>query len=256
MKKKGKIIFNFFILIVIFSILFLMYKYGYMYSQQIYNFSENYFGIFSFLILLIVILDILFIFLNNPKKKILYKTRLFFGIIFIISSVTSYVLLYLKYKGILDEFNIINMCLFKYNFGFLMTYFITYIYNNFNLNYVYAVCGVLIFISLFFLTGKEIIAFIKYIIKCNNKRKALKMKKVLLKQIEAQIEVKEKLITDSIDDYEKHNLYVDQTIREKVEKAIENDTLPVKISIEEYESNNSDKDKKEKNNDDLGKEKD
>ena len=80
----------------------------------------------------------------------------------------------LKYFDKLNETNIIDVRIMKYNFGFLITYFITYIFSAFKLNYIFAVFSVIIFISLFFLIGKEIGQTIRYFIKMQKKKRGTK----------------------------------------------------------------------------------
>lgn len=59
------------------------------------------------------------------------------------------------------------------------------------------------------------------------------MKKALLAQMQTQIAIKETLETQKADEYEKQNIILDTVIKEKVEEAIENDKLPLKIVIED-----------------------
>lgn len=200
-------------------------------------FSKNYFGIFTIPAVIIIFLDIFFTFISSKKKRIFYKTRLLFAIIFTISISVLFILGSLKYFNKLNELNIIETCLMKYKIGFLMTYLITYIFDSYKLNYVLIFFSFLIFISLFFLIGKEIIGFIKYIIKCQRRREALKVKKALLEQMQTQIAIKETLETQKADEYEKQNIILDTVIKEKVEEAIEKDKLPVKIVIENLDEN-------------------
>lgn len=196
-------------------------------------FGKNYFGIFMIPAVLIVFLDIFFTFVSSKKKRIFYKTRLFFTIIFAMSVSVVFVLSTLKYFDKLNEFNIIETCLMKYKLGFLMTHFIVYIFDNYKFNYVIIFFSFLIFISLFFLVGKEVSGFIKYVIRCKRRREALRMKKALLAQMQTQIAIKETLETQKADEYEKQNIILDTVIKEKVEEAIENDKLPLKIVIED-----------------------
>ena len=112
-----------------------------------------------------------------------------------------------------------------------MTYFITYIFENFRLNYIFAISSILIFISLFFLIGKEISHTIKYFIRW--RREALKLEKALLAQMQTQIAIKENLEEKKAVEYEKQNIILETVIKEKVEKAIEKDILPLEKNEEE-----------------------
>ena len=114
-----------------------------------------------------------------------------------------------------------------------MTYFITYIFENFRLNYIFAISSILIFISLFFLIGKEISRTIKYFIRCKRRREALKLEKALLAQMQTQIAIKENLEEKKAVEYEKQNIILETVIKEKVEKAIEKDILPLEKNKEE-----------------------
>ena len=131
----------------------------------------------------------------------------------------------------------------KYNFGFLITYFITYIFSAFKLNYIFAVFSVIILISLFFLIGKEIGQTIRYFIKCKRRREALKLEKALLAKMQEQIAIKETLEEKKAVEYEKQNIILDTVIKEKVEKAIEKDILPLDKVEEKPEENKIEEDK-------------
>lgn len=245
MNRKKKIVIKSVLIILIFSLIFFFLKKGYEYHDFIIKFGIDYFGIFFIPAILLVFLDIFFSFIDSKNKKILYKTRLFFSIVFTISISVVSVLSYLKYLNILNEFNIIEICVMKYKLGFLITNFILYLFDSYKFNYVIIFFSFLIFISLFFLMGKEVISFIKYIIKCRKRREALKMKKAILEQMQTQIAIKEELKIKEAGEYEKQNIILDTVIKEKVEEAIENDKLPVKIVIENLEDKNKSSNSKE-----------
>ncbi len=233
MNRKKKIVTKTILLGFIFSLIFFFFKKGYEYSDSFILFGKNYFGIFFIPSVVIILLDIFFTFINSRKKRIFYKTRLFFSIIFIISVSSVFILGTLAYGEKLNETNIINMCIMDCNLGFLMTYFITYIFENFRLNYIFAISSILIFISLFFLIGKEISHTIKYFIRCKRRREALKLEKALLAQMQTQIAIKENLEEKKAVEYEKQNIILETVIKEKVEKAIEKDILPLEKNEEE-----------------------
>ena len=149
----------------------------------------------------------------------------------------------LKYFDKLNEAAIIDVCIMKYNFGFLITYFITYTSSAFKLNYIFAVFSVIILISLFFLIGKEIGQTIRYFIKCKRRREALKLEKALLAKMQEQIAIKETLEEKKAVEYEKQNIILDTVIKEKVEKAIEKDILPLDKVEEKPEENKIEEDK-------------
>lgn len=237
MEKKKKIVTKFIISAFIFSAVFFLLKTGYKYYFCFTEFGKNYLGIFFIPFLAVIFLDIFFTFINSKKKRIFYKTRLFFLIIFAVSMSSVFVLGTLKYLKKLDETNIISVCIMDYNLGFLMTNFITYIFGNFKLNYIFSAFSVLIFISLFFLIGKEIGNTIRYFIKCKRKREAMKLEKALLAQMQEQIAIKETLEEKKAEEIEKQNIILDTVIKEKVEKAIEKDILPLDIVKEEKEDN-------------------
>lgn len=246
MSKKKKIVMRFIFLAFIFSLIFFFFKIGYKYYDDFILFGKNYLGIFFLPAFVIVFLDIFFTFINSKKKRILYKTRLLFFIIFVVSVSSVFVLGTLKYFDKLNEAAIIDVCIMKYNFGFLITYFITYTSSAFKLNYIFAVFSVIILISLFFLIGKEIGQTIRYFIKCKRRREALKLEKALLAKMQEQIAIKETLEEKKAVEYEKQNIILDTVIKEKVEKAIEKDILPLD-KVEEQEENKTDI-KEDKNN--------
>ena len=220
MNRKKKIVIRLILLAFIFSLFFFFFKIGYKYYDDFIFFGKNYLGIFFLPAVIIIFLDIFFTFINSKKKRILYKTRLLFFIIFTVSVSSVFVLGTLKYFDKLNETNIIDVCIMKYNFGFLITYFITYIFSAFKLNYIFAAFSAVIIISLFFLIGKEIGQTIRYFIKCKRRREALKLEKALLAKMQEQI-----------------------AIKEKVEKAIEKDILPLDKVEEKPEENKIEEDK-------------
>lgn len=237
MNRKKKIVIRATLLAIIFSLIFFLLKKGYKYYDSFLLFGKNYFGIFFIPVTVVILLDIFFTFINSRKKRIFYKTRLFFFIIFSMSVSLTFVLGTLAYFKKLEEANIIDMCLMDYKMGFLMTHFIIFIYNSFKLNYIFYVSSVLIFISLFFLTGKEISRVIKHFITCKRRKEALKLEKALLAQMQEQIAIKENLEERKAEEYEKQNIILETVIKEKVEMAIENDTLPLEKVDEKVEEN-------------------
>ncbi len=247
MNRKKKIVIRLILLAFIFSLFFFFFKIGYKYYDDFISFGKNYLGVFFLPAFIIIFLDIFFTFINSKKKRILYKTRLLFFIIFTVSVSSVFVLGTLKYLGRLNEADIIDVCIMKYNFGFLITYFITYIFSAFKLNYIFAVFSVVILISLFFLIGKEIGQTIRYFIKCKRRREALKLEKALLAKMQEQIAIKETLEEKKAVEYEKQNIILDTVIKEKVEKAIEKDILPLD-KVEEQEEENKTNIKEDKNN--------
>ena len=240
MNKKKKIVIKLILFTFVCSLIFFLFKVGYKFHDDFISFGKDYLGIFFIPTLLIIFLDIFFTFINSKKKRTFYKTRLFFFIIFIVSTSSVLVLGVLNYLKRLDEINIINTCLMDYNLGFLMTHLITYIFNNFKLNHIFITFGILIFISLFFLIGKEIANTIRYFIKCKRRKEAMRLKKALLEQMQEQIAIKETLEEKKAVEYEKQNIILDTVIKEKVEKAIEKDILP--LEIEKKDNNKEDKD--------------
>jgi len=249
MSRKKKIVIKSILLAAILSLIFFFLKKGYEYCDSILQFGKNYFGIFFIPAVLIIFLDIFFTFIDSKKKRILYKTRLLFSIIFTISVSAVYILGSLKYLNKLTETDIIESCIMKYNLGFLITNLIVYLFDTYKLNYVIIFFSFFIFLSLFFLIGKEIAASIRYFVKCKRKREALRLEKALLAQVQAQIAIKENLEEKKAVEYEKQNIILETVIKEKVEKAIEKDILPLEtVTVKEIseENNNSPKEDNEK----------
>ena len=126
-----------------------------------------------------------------------------------------------------------------------MTHLGVYLFDTFKFNYVIIFFSCCVLISLFFLTGREIIGFVKYIKRCRKRREALRMKKALLEQMQTQIAIKETLETRKADEYQKQNIILETVIKEKVEEAIEKDKLPVKIVIENIDEEKGKEEKEE-----------
>lgn len=244
MDKKKKIVIRAVFIVLVTSLIFFFFKKGYEYHKEVLSFGKNYFGVFFIPAVFMLFLDIFFTFLDSKKKRILYKTRILFTLIFLISTSILFIG-YLKYFKKLTEFNIIEICLIKYKLGFLMTHLGVYLFDTFKFNYVIIFFSCCVLISLFFLTGREIIGFVKYIKRCRKRREALRMKKALLEQMQTQIAIKETLETRKADEYQKQNIILETVIKEKVEEAIEKDKLPVKIVIENIDEEKGKEEKEE-----------
>ncbi|MDP0488185.1 MAG: hypothetical protein Q7K36_01600 [Fusobacterium sp. JB020] len=184
----------------------------------------KYFGLFYIPFLIILISDFFIIFIKDKNKKTFYRTRLFFGTIFVIALTILVLFLKLYFSGNLNEFNIIQYGLIDLNLGFIVIYFATYLFENIKLHLIWTLLGVIIFVCSFFLVGKEIIRFFKFLHLKNKKIKALKLQKALIDQ---QIAAKEALEKKQLQEYEKKQHVIDLTIQEKIDEAIEHKTLPL-----------------------------
>jgi len=185
---------------------------------------SEYFGLFYIPFLGVIISDFFIIFIKDRNKKTFYRTRLFFGTIFVISLAILVLFLKLQFSGNLDEENIIQYGLNDINLGFFIIFFGTVLIENFKLNVIWLILGFIIFICLFFLVGKEVIRCIKYFQLRNKKIKALKLQKAI---IDKKIAIKEELEQEEFKKYEKQRLALDLTIKEKVDEAFKNKSLPI-----------------------------
>ncbi|MFA6709198.1 MAG: hypothetical protein WCR79_05815 [Fusobacterium sp.] len=185
---------------------------------------SKYFGLFYIPFLGVLISDFFIIFIKNRNKKTFYRTRLFFGTIFVISLTILVLFLKLQFSGNLNEKNIIQYGLNDINLGFFIIFFATLLIENFKLNVIWLILGFIIFICLFFLIGKEVIRCIKYFQLRNKKIKALKLQKAI---IDKKIAIKEELENEEYKKYEKQHLALDLTIKEKVDEAFKNKSLPI-----------------------------
>lgn len=185
---------------------------------------SKYFGLFYIPFLGVLISDFCIIFIKDRNKKTFYRTRLFFGTIFVISLAILVLFLKLQFSGNLNEENIIQYGLNDINLGFFIIFFATVLIENFKLNVIWLILGFIIFICLFFLIGKEVIRCIKYFQLRNKKIKALKLQKAI---IDKKIAIKEKLENEEYKKYEKQHLAFDLTIKEKIDEAFKNKSLPI-----------------------------
>lgn len=185
---------------------------------------SEYFGLFYIPFLGVLFSDFFIIFIKDRNKKTFYRTRLFFGTIFVISLAILVLFLKLQFSGNLNEENIIQYGLKDINLGFFIVFFATVLIENFKLNFIWLILGFIIFICLFFLIGKEVIRCIKYFQLRNKKIKALKLQKAI---IDKKIAIKEKLEKEEFNKYEKQRLALDLTIKEKVDEAFKNKSLPI-----------------------------
>ncbi|WP_163469364.1 hypothetical protein [Fusobacterium sp. IOR10] len=185
---------------------------------------SEYFGLFYIPFLGVIISDFFIIFIKDRNKKTFYRTRLFFGTIFVISLAILVLFLKLQFSGNLNEENIIQYGLNDINLGFFIIFFATILIENFKLHFIWLILGFIIFICLFFLLGKEVIRCIKYLHLRNKKIKALKLQKAI---IDKKIAIKEELEKEEFKKYEKQRLALDLTIKEKVDEAFKNKSLPI-----------------------------
>lgn len=197
------------------------------------NFLKDYFGILMVPLFLAIILDFLFIFIKDKNRKSRYRVRLLCTIIFIIVGIVIFLLKTMSYNSTIAEGALIEKSIMTYNLGFLMTYFIVFLFNNFKLDHIFLVGGILLFISSFFLFGKMVSNFIKYLIKLKNKRKAKKLERALMQQMEAQLAIKEELEKKRAEEYMKQNMVLANRIKERVELAREEKSLPFEESNKE-----------------------
>lgn len=202
-----------------------------------FNHLNEYFGLFYVPFLFVFALDFFVIFIKNKNKKVLYRARLFFGTIFLLTLTILILFLKLYFSNKLSKNTIITYSIIDLNLGYFIAFLATIIFEHFRLNTIWILLGLILFICSFFLIGKEIIRFFRYLNFQNKKIKALKLEKAL---IEKQIANKEFLEKEKEKAYKEEKIETDLAIKEKMEEAFKNKTLPI---FKEKEKNETIKNK-------------
>lgn len=165
-------------------------KFGY------YTFLENYFGVTSFFILAIMLLNIYPFFIGCKRKKMVYSIRMKFFIILVISVTVLWLMLKLGVpfeKKVADDELLrlsIDKTFYNYNLGLIPVFLFDMLLVKIKFLYLYIALYVLIFISIFFIVAKRVRITITKIIHNRREKKRLKIERQLIQE---QIELMEML---------------------------------------------------------------
>lgn len=196
--------------------------------NEIFILGKNYLGIFFIPTIFVIILDILFSLIFKGKLKLLLKTRIFFWILVVITVTSVFILFSLEQNSILTEENIIKFSLLKHNFGFLLTYFVLEIFELCPLKNIYIIAFLILLVSSFFLFGKEVSIFCKYLKKRSDMKKAKKLEEALCKELSRKVELKDELEKQRSLEYAKEKVKFNNLVNEKIKNVKKNNTYSKK----------------------------
>lgn len=206
----------FFIYIFIFAILHIFLK---MNDFTLKNFSKiiyPYFGIFTYIFGLDILLDLCFFKVKDKVLQAVYRIRLLFLNIFIIDFLFLFLLFYVNASQKLSSFNILFTSLNTFKLGYIFTETTLYLYENYNFMPFVSVAVVILLFS-FFIWG---VSLFRSTIK-NSKKKSFKMKSLEERRetLQNKIDIKEALIEDEKEEIVNYNKAQEIGIREQLERA-------------------------------------
>ncbi|MGL4909809.1 MAG: hypothetical protein ACRC4J_01245 [Cetobacterium sp.] len=239
--KKFKIFCNF---KMIYSISLIYFFVGYFYPNllqinNVYIYIAEYFGIYEKMLWIFLIGYYFSIFMKNPNKRVVLKTRLVFMIILGISTGYLYLLENLKELNELTIDNlqqfVIKLGLLNINLGYLELYTFLKIYPLIESKFFTGYLIGIIFVSLLIICGKMIKSSIMLVInffkrrieKIKIEKREKKEREILLKQAELEKEIYNE-ICDIQKKYGK---------KENIEESLEgNEKNDISIEISEKET--------------------
>lgn len=183
-----------YIYIVIFFIAKYFYEAGKKDQQGIYSFIENYFGITVFFIFFILVLNAFSLGIKDRKKRIVYEIKLHFFVFMIFGVAVLYFMHLLKLPFSETKPNIfvikqfVDIALYKYKLGILLTFLIQFLFLKINLYSLYIICYTGTIFSFLFLVIRPVRITITQMIKGYKLRKRIALEK---KMIQEQIELQE-----------------------------------------------------------------
>lgn len=266
--KKIKWLFSFKYIYIISLIYFFL---GYFYPNllqinNIYLYIKEYFGIYEKLLWIFLVGYGFSMFMKNPNKRVVLKTRLFFMIILGIATGYLYLLDSLKeqMEGTMDSIQqyVIQVGLLNINLGYIELYTFLKIFPNVKTNVFVGSLIFIIFLSVIVICGKMIRKLILSVINFF-KGQILRIKEERrLKEEQIRLEKQAKLEKDIYDEicniqkaYQEKDLLEMEVKEANLEEVPENDLiLQVNIS-QEFEENlenivvENEEDKEDKEND-------
>lgn len=219
LKKIIKFLKNFKVLFIYIFICFVLSCFLKINDFSFKNFSKiilPYFGLFTYILIFDIFLDICFSFKKDKVLQAVYRTRLLFFNIFLVSSVFLALLFYINAFLELNSFNILFTSLNTFKLGYIFTESTLYLYENFRITLVIPLALLVAIIS-FFVSGVTIfIRFIK-----NSKKYSSNIKNLEERQenLKTKIEIKEALIKDEQKEFKKYNKAQEIGIREQLARA-------------------------------------
>lgn len=207
---------NFKIVFIYVIFLFILFGFTKISNITLYNMYTTlfpYFGIFYYLLILNIFLDILFCFY---KKQMFYRIRLLSFDIFLLSLIFLLVLGYTKITAELTPFYLLFISLNVFHLGYIFTEFILYLFEKFDLIVLLGVTFSVLISSLF-VAGIGILSL--FIAKRKSESIHIANLEKKKADIQTRIEIKEALINEEKDEYIKYNQAQELAIKEQLERA-------------------------------------
>lgn len=171
---------------------------GYFYDSHlkekgVYIFIENYFGVMSFFLLFILLVNTYSFFIKCKRKKMVFDIRMKFFILMVLSILLLFIMrrLELPFEKKVADIKIIekfvSISLYKYKLGLFLTFSVSWLFSKVQFCYLYILAYLTIIIAFFFIAAKKIRTTITRAIflRRERKRRAIEMK-LIQEQIELQ----------------------------------------------------------------------
>ena len=183
------------------------------------NFSKivfPYFGRFTYLLIFDIFLDICFSFKKDKVLQAVYRTRLLFFNVFLVSSIFLFLIIYVNAFLELNSFNVLFTSLNTLKVGYIFTESALYLCENFRISIVFSLALLVAIIS-FFVSGVTI--FIKFIKNSKKDSSNIKNLEERREDLKNKIEIKEALIKDEQKEFKKYNKAQEMGIRKQLARA-------------------------------------
>ncbi|WP_319371001.1 hypothetical protein [uncultured Ilyobacter sp.] len=229
-------------LIALFISLFFLYHFikgRFFFESKIFEVFYLTFGVYYYFLIAYPLLISYSFSLEDNKKKMVLKTRLFFTVIFFFFCTLMIVMFQMrKYnlEGIRLEKQLIKISWVEDELGGLSTMLIDLLYFNFEKLHIYIFSTFIIFLSSFFIFGSTIRGIIKSI---GNIKSFYVEKKELIKrerELEEKISIKESIEKEMLMKKEKYLQEKERKIREKVKKVLADSSQGMPLESEAKKS--------------------
>jgi len=214
-------------LATLFISLFFLYHFikgKFFFESRIFELLYTIFGVYYYFLIAYPLLISYSCSLEDSKRKMVLKTRMFFTVLFFFFCTLMTVIFQMKeynYDGVRLEKQLIKVSWIEDELGGMATMLIDLLYFNFEKLHLYIFSTVVIFISFFFIFGSSVRGFIKSI---GNIKNFYVEKKELVKrerELQEKISIKESIEKEMLIKKEKYLQEKERKIREKVKEVLQ-----------------------------------
>ncbi|WP_394700977.1 hypothetical protein [uncultured Ilyobacter sp.] len=197
------------------------------FESRVFELLYTIFGVYYYFLIAYPLLISYSFSLEDSKRKMVLKTRMFFTVLFFFFCTLMTVMFQLKeynLQGIRLEKQLIKISWIEDELGGLATMLIDLLYFNFEKLHLYIFSGCVIFLSAFFIFGSTVRGFIKSI---GNIKNFYIEKKELVKrerELQEKISIKESIEKEMLIKKEKYLQEKERKIREKVKEVLKDNS--------------------------------